>query len=254
MLKILLLILSFLFMLLMNGLANGLPLNGKTTGQLSALYPNLFVPAGFTFSIWGLIYTLLLAYVLYTIYLFFKGKKFEISYLVICNFLLNGLWIVFWHYELVFVSLVIMISLLAVLVLYNLELKNKNKVLLEKLAFGVYLGWICVAIVANTTAWLVKIDWFKWGILDENWTSILIVVASLIGVFLVFKAKNPSITFSILWAFYGIYSKRSLAEIQYPQIYFSLIVGSTVIVFCLIYYFFKNIFRLFNTSKSSIQS
>lgn len=241
-------------MLLMNGLANALPLNGKTTGQLSELYPNLFVPAGFTFSIWGLIYTLLLIYVLNTTYLFFKEKKCDVSYLVIGNFFLNGLWIVFWHFEYVLVTLVIMISLLAVLVLYNLELKNKKKVMLQKLAFGVYLGWICVAIVANATAFLVKIEWLKWGILDENWTSILIVVASLIGVFLVFKAKNLFIIFSILWAFYGIYSKRSLAEIQYPQIYFALIVGSTIIVFCLIYYFFTNGFRLFNTSKSSIQS
>ena len=54
---------AFVLMLTMNGMANALPLNGVTTGQLSDEIPNLFVPTGFTFAIWGLIYALLLGYV-----------------------------------------------------------------------------------------------------------------------------------------------------------------------------------------------
>ena len=110
MLKILLLILSFLFMLLMNGLANGLPLNGKTTGQLSDQYPNLFVPAGITFSIWGIIYLLLLIFIIQKGVEILKNRNSTISFLVILNFILNGLWIVSWHYEFLIVSLLIMFS------------------------------------------------------------------------------------------------------------------------------------------------
>jgi hypothetical protein len=55
-------IVLFAIMVVMNYLANALPLNDKTTGELSDSYPNLFVPAGITFSIWGIIYLLILGY------------------------------------------------------------------------------------------------------------------------------------------------------------------------------------------------
>ncbi|HPF93546.1 MAG TPA: hypothetical protein PLV65_06405, partial [Tenuifilaceae bacterium] len=56
-------IFAFAVMIVLNYLANALPLNGKTTGELSAEYPNLFVPAGLTFSIWGIIYLMLFIFI-----------------------------------------------------------------------------------------------------------------------------------------------------------------------------------------------
>jgi hypothetical protein len=56
---------SFLVMLAANALANILPFNGLTTGEISDRFPNLFAPAGITFSIWGLIYLTLAVYTIY---------------------------------------------------------------------------------------------------------------------------------------------------------------------------------------------
>ena len=58
-------LLGFLATVVINALASILPINGITTGELSDLYPNLFVPAGLTFAIWGLIYVLLGIFVIY---------------------------------------------------------------------------------------------------------------------------------------------------------------------------------------------
>ena len=56
---------TYIAMVIVNFLANGLPINNRSTGQISDTYPNLFAPAGPAFSIWGLIYILLGIYVLY---------------------------------------------------------------------------------------------------------------------------------------------------------------------------------------------
>lgn len=48
-----LVVVTFAAMLTANALANILPINGKSTGEVSDSYSNLFAPAGVTFSIWG---------------------------------------------------------------------------------------------------------------------------------------------------------------------------------------------------------
>jgi hypothetical protein len=65
-------LLGFLGTIIVNGLANALPINNRTTGELSDQYPNLFVPAGLTFSIWGLIYILLAIFVVYQLIIVIK--------------------------------------------------------------------------------------------------------------------------------------------------------------------------------------
>ncbi|MDV7402208.1 tryptophan-rich sensory protein, partial [Arthrospira platensis SPKY1] len=98
-------LLAFSFMLVMNYLANALPIQGKTTGELSAQYPNLFVPAGWAFSIWGIIYLLLGIWVAGA--LIYKGKEFSqpLAWLFIAGSLLNASWILAWHHEKTLLSL-----------------------------------------------------------------------------------------------------------------------------------------------------
>ncbi len=229
MLKILLLILSFLFMLLMNGLANGLPLNGKTTGQLSDQYPNLFVPAGITFSIWGIIYLLLLIFIIQKGVEILKNRNSTISFLVILNFILNGLWIVSWHYEFLIVSLLIMFSLLGTLALFNYSLYLKKGSFIEKAAFGIYFGWICVATIANFTAVLVHFKWSAFGISESIWTMLMIIVGAMIGSFATYTLRNPYIALVIIWAFFGIYLKRSTDEIPILDIFYSIYFGTALL-------------------------
>ncbi|MFO7574587.1 MAG: tryptophan-rich sensory protein [Bacteroidales bacterium] len=195
-------------MLMMNYLANALPLNNKTTGQLSDAYPNLFVPAGITFSIWGIIYLLLAAWCIFQFTAKGKTISANISWLFTISCILNGLWIVAWHYEKLSLSLLIMVGLLASLVLINMSLRNLPNGL-TKAAFGIYLGWICIAIIANVTALLVNLNWGAFGLSEQAWTIILIAIGAIIVSLTIIKFANPFIGFAVVWAFAGIILKRS---------------------------------------------
>ncbi len=209
----------------MNSLANSLPLNGKTTGQLSNQYPNLFVPAGITFSIWGLIYLLLLLFVIKKGLEIFNDRNSNVSLLVIINFILSGLWIVFWHYEFLILSLVVTFSLLTILILHNYSLRAMKHNYLEKMAFGIYLGWICVATIANFTAVLVNFKWDGFGFSESVWTIIMITIGTMIGALVTNVLKNPFVALVIIWAFLGIYLKISLDEIPITNIIYVLYFG-----------------------------
>ena len=121
---------TYLIMITLNALANGLPLNGRTTGAVSDAYPNLFAPTGLTFAIWGVIYLLLAAHVLYQLGLFQPaGAVFEgdatarvtllerVGVLFSLSSLANAAWIVTWHYDLIGLSTVLLITMLVLLIL-----------------------------------------------------------------------------------------------------------------------------------------
>src|SRR5210317_1251869 len=84
-------IVAFLATVAVNSLANILPINGITTGELSDYYGNLFTPAGYVFSIWGLIY-LLLAVFSYYQYGADDALHEKIDILFIISCLFNIVW------------------------------------------------------------------------------------------------------------------------------------------------------------------
>ena len=171
-------LLFFVFMITMNALANGLPLNGYNTGEISDMYPNLFVPAGFTFSIWGIIYLLLLGYVAYSTPILWKRDETNLlskAVITTANYFiltcaLNGVWIMMWHMLLIELSLLLMLGFLVTLIViyrklqpHRIQLTGIQKLFLY-VPFVVYLGWISVATIANTTALLVHYNWDGFGI------------------------------------------------------------------------------------------
>ncbi len=195
-------------MIVMNYLANALPLNNKTTGELSDSFPNLFVPAGITFSIWGVIYLLLIIYCIVQ----FTGSNqiaiTNISLLFGISCIFNALWIVAWHYGRLPMSLIIMLGMLISLIYINMFIKDLPSGII-KAAFGVYLGWICIATIANLTALLVNYGWNGSGISEATWTIIMIATGALIITVTVFRLNNPFIGLSVIWAFTGIIIKRN---------------------------------------------
>jgi tryptophan-rich sensory protein len=197
----------FAGMIVMNYLANALPLNKKTTGQLSDELPNLFVPSGITFSIWGVIYLLLAAYCVVQ----FTGKNQEvisdISWLFAVSCILNGLWIVTWHFQKLPLSLLVMAGLLITLIYINIMVQSLPSGII-KASFGIYLGWICIATIANVTALLVRYRWSGFGISGQMWAIILICVGTLIVSLTLYRLHNPFVGLSVIWAFLGIYLKR----------------------------------------------
>ena len=208
-----------------NYLANALPINGKTTGALSDQYANLFVPAGLTFAIWGLIYLLLIVFVIIQFLPQFQSSV-TTNYLFVLTCVFNISWIVAWHYEKMALSLVIMLSLLVTLTLMNLSL-SQEKQQLYRLIFGVYLGWILIATVANATAGLVSIQWNGFGISQVTWTLTLIGVGALIAGFAMFRLNNPYLAISVAWAFLGIVIKRSADQ---PTIVLGAKVGMALVL------------------------
>jgi hypothetical protein len=214
-------LLAFLLMILVNYLANALPLNGKTTGQLSEQYTNLFVPAGITFSIWGIIYLLLLGFIM----LQFREQNRQliesIGWLFAISCLLNASWIVAWHYEQLPLSLLIMLGLLVTLALINRSIQAMPGAL-SHIAFGIYLGWICIATIANVTALLVSYQWGGWGISHEIWAMIMIGTGTIITALALVRLENPWVGLAVIWAFIGIVIKR---QSDFSSIMMAAIIG-----------------------------
>ncbi len=204
--------------ILINALANALPINGITTGEISDLYVNLFVPAGITFSIWGLIYLLLIVWVIFQ----FRASKTPQYASVLKSgpwFLVssvgNILWILFWHYLMVWLSLAAMLVVLFSLIkLYlSIDVGSTDTTMQEKLMYhlpiSVYLGWISVATIANVTAVLVSIQWRGFGIPESVWTVIVIAAGVVVAVGMIIRRRDLVHPLVVIWAYIGIVIKRS---------------------------------------------
>lgn len=223
-------LIGFLAVIVSNTLAVLLPLNNKTTQALSDKYANLFVPAGLTFSIWGVIYILLGIYTVYQMVIAFKPAaqkrdfidRIGIWFFISCIF--NTGWIFAWHYEVMWLSLVIMLLLLASLLVIYLRLGtgrredvSNNEKGLVHLNFSIYLGWITVATIANVTAFLVKYGWNRFGLDEQFWTVVVIAVGILITLGMIFIRNDIFHSLVVIWAFAGILIKR-LADPATPAL------------------------------------
>jgi hypothetical protein len=228
-------ILFFAVMIVMNYLANALPLNGKNTGAISDGFPNLFVPAGITFSIWGVIYLLLLVFCVTQFTSTNQDVVSRIGWLFAVTCIFNALWIVTWHYGRLPLSVIVMLGLLISLIWINIIVKDLPSGLI-KAAFGIYLGWICIATIANVTALLVTYNWSGFGLSEETWTIIMIIIGALITSLALWRLDNPFIGLSVVWAFAGIMIKR---QVDYRTIFIVAAVAIGVVALMLLLAFFK---------------
>lgn len=245
-------IVSFIGVITANFLANYLPLNGYNTGELSDMYPNLFVPAGITFSIWGVIYLFLLGFIIYQskglINNLNKSPGFvmKIGWLFFISSIANIAWIFAWHHLMVFVSLIFMLILLISLIGIYLRLDiGKNnftgvKKILVNIPFSLYLGWITIATIANITAWLVSINWSGWGLSEVTWTIIILIVGVLITILNTLKRTDSIYALVVIWAYAGIIIKRYQAEPRYMSIVLTAVIGILVILINIFYAKWKN--------------
>jgi hypothetical protein len=205
-------VLLFVGVIAVNGAANALPINGLTTGAVSDLYPNLFTPAGFAFSIWGLIYTGLLAFMIRILATSDKALVSKLFPWFAINSLANMAWIFAWHHIQVVTSLVLMLVLLISLIYLTAELRSSSisskEVRFFNAVFEIYLGWITVATVANFTALLVAFNWNALGISEEYWMLIILPVIVVIASVMYFKYTSVVYLLPIIWALYGIHAKH----------------------------------------------
>ncbi len=211
---------GFIGTVIVNGLANALPINDKTTGELSDKYYNLFVPSGLTFSIWGLIYLLLFIFTVYGLIIAVRNEKQKSSFigsigvLFFISCLANIGWIFAWHYEILTLSLVLMLIILGALIAIYIRLRvgksvsTRTEKYLVHLPFSIYLGWITIATIANVTALLVDINWNTFGLSEQFWTITVIIVAIVIALTILFTRKDIFYCLVFDWALLGILLKR----------------------------------------------
>jgi hypothetical protein len=242
--------LAVLGTLTVNALANILPLNGVTTGEVSDGIQNLFVPSGATFAIWGVIYTLLALLIIYQWVTINRSDSHEkpvqslhLWFLLSCA--ANALWIVLWHWQYLVWSLVVMLILLVSLVVMYLRSRVYDASLAYRicimLPISVYLGWITVATIANVTALLVVVEWNQFGISEVIWTVIVMIAAILINLLVVIRSGDIWFALVGVWSLYGIFVKQSgtgLSSVQ-PIIITALAGIGAIVVAVLIHLVIK---------------
>jgi tryptophan-rich sensory protein len=196
--------LTLIAMLVMNVLANSIPIGGNTTGDISDQYPTLFTPAGFTFSIWGVIYLLLVVFV---VLLFFFGDVLtahKTTILILFNAinLLNIAWLLSWHTNRILLSTIVMVALLLCLLLV-VSLVSRDDTLAYA-TFGIYTGWISVATIANIAIWIVQADLSIFMTHQTFWLVLLLGVTLLVGGYMLIQEKNIYYAGVFVWAYIGI--------------------------------------------------
>lgn len=212
-------LLSVLVALAVNILASALPLNGQNTGEISDRFKVYFVPAGYVFAIWGVIY---IGWIAFSIFQLLPSQKDNrrlrrLGYLFAISNLFNAAWLFCWHYNLFGLSVLVMLALLGLLIASYLRLDvNRVQVTTAEywsvdVLFGVYLGWITVATVANITDWLYLVEWNGFGIPAPVWAVIMLAVASLLGVLMALKRRDVGYLLVLVWAFIGIAVKQTPA-------------------------------------------
>jgi len=210
-------LISAILALTVNVLATTLPLNGQDTGEISDRFQVLFVPAGYVFAIWGVIY---LGWIAFIIFQFQASQKEStrlrrLGYLFALSNVANAVWLFCWHYNLFGLSVLVMLTLLGLLIASYLRLDvNRSSVTRVEhwsvdVVFSVYLGWITVATVANISDWLYLVEWNGFGISAQSWAVIMLANASLLGLAMALTRRDTGYLSVLVWAFIGIAVKQT---------------------------------------------
>ncbi|WP_378185853.1 tryptophan-rich sensory protein [Aquimarina sp. W85] len=241
-------LISVLLVIAVNYSAQVFRFNNTTIGELSKQYANLFTPAGYAFSIWGLIFISLLTYSLFQIRrAFFSSKKsgfiLATSYWFFSANLLNVAWVLAFTYDYTGISVLIMFallfSLLKIVLATNMERWDAP---IEIIAFVwwpicLYSGWIAVASIANTSAYLVKIDWGALGLSEITWTIIMIIVAVLVNLFMLVTRNMREFALVGVWALIAIYVKQNTSH---PSIGIVALIGIVLLILAVALHGIKN--------------
>lgn len=237
-------LISFLVHLLFSILTQLKAFNDKDVGAVSDQFPSLFTPAGFTFTIWSLIYFALIGFCLYHIRMAYTHEEphpanWQIKTtgsLFIINNLATAAWLVAWVHEQLFVSVLLILVQLVTLIAMHLRLgihdasASLGEKLFTQLPLSIYLGWISIATIANVSTWLTANKWSGWGMSPINWAITMIAVTVLLTVAVINRKKNVFFGLVIIWGLYGILRKRMDTDPLTYEPLIKLILGAIAII------------------------
>lgn len=225
---------AVLLTIFVNFLANYLPINGLNTGEVSANYENPFTPAGFTFSIWGVIYLLLIIFAVYQ----FTGRgkikeKFSTGPYLIAASAANVSWIFLWHYQYIYLSMFVILLLpISLFPLFkkvnNFDNYSTAEYISIKLPFSIYTAWVTIAALAN---FMVTLVYFK-----QNWPDKFLVIAAVIAILLglyitikiIDRFKDTAFSIVVVWAYFGIISAQ--LSLRKPEYIIIITAGLSILI------------------------
>ena len=235
-------LLSVLLALVVNILAATLPLNNQTTAQISDRFKVYFVPAGYVFAIWGIIY---IGWIALVVCQFLPAHREsprlrKLGYLFALTGVFNAAWLFCWQYNHFTLSVIVMLVLLGLLIACYLNLNigrasvgNTEKWCVD-IPISVYLGWISVATIANISDWLYGIHWDGFGIDPQVWAVIMLVIASMLGLLMALTRRDSGYLLVLVWAFIGIAVKQSAAPLVADTATFCSVIALGLAVFSII--------------------
>lgn len=246
--------LFYIGIIVVNALSILLPLNNLTPQQVSDSYPNLFAPAGITFSIWSVIYVLLALFVVYQWGAFNRGSKISedtwrrVRSLFMINAAANMGWLFAWHYKQITLSVIIMLILLLTLIrivtLLNHQSLSTKDYLFIRLPFSVYFGWITIATIANITSWIVSLNLSFFQDRQVFWTILVLIIGLVIAAATILRNRDIPYGLVIVWSYYGILLKHQSPEgwnNQYPTIKTTLILCIVGLLAVMVYQIWRNL-------------
>ena len=226
--------------LLINYLSNTGIFNGNIMETVSDAYANLFTPAGYAFSIWGLIYLGLLGFVIYTGRSLFRHSEEvpelrQVGWWFVLSCLANSLWVLAWLYDYTGLSVLLMLTLLGCLLKIILNTRMEldyhpfKKYLFVFWPFAIYAGWVSIALVANIAAWLTKLGWNGWGLSEVTWTVIVICLAALVNVFMILQRNLREYALTGIWGLIAVAASNEVSAIIYTCYGISLLLLGVII-------------------------
>ena len=232
-------------------------INGLSQKEISDMFVTLITPSPSTFSIWSVIYSLLIISIIVMIVKkddsYYKSAVNQISTLFWISCILNIAWIVAFSYVQIELSVLFIFGFVITLSLICqklLKIQDRKRWLLP-LSFGIYTGWLFIATVVNIAAMLVKLKWNGFGIAPEIWAIIILIIAILLVVAVLSKIRNAAFPLPIAWAYFGIYQFLNAPEGfqgEFGLLQNIALAGMVVLVALVVIQFYRN--RLSLISKS----
>lgn len=228
--------------LAVNFLATLLPLNGQTPSEIAARFDSYFIPADFSFSIWGPIYLGLLAFVSYPFLPQQRGSQAmaRIGSLFAVSCVANAGWILLWHYEFFLVStLMIFLMLGSIAMIYvrlnigRSQIDTRDWWLLQ-MPISLYLGWLTVATISNISIVLELSNWDGWGLSEEGWMLVMLAVTTMLATLIAWLRRDVVYLLVLIWALAGIAAKHAMVrEVFFGSIAASVVIGLLIVLIVL---------------------
>lgn len=206
-----LVIASSLLAVLVNILANMLPLGGITTGEVSDKYLTPITPAGYTFAIWTLIYAGLIAFSVYQALPAQEDNEAirAIRGPIILSNVANIAWIFLWHHFEIRWALLAITGLLAALAYAYIRIdripaRTEAEWWLVRVPLSVYLGWVTIATVVHTAITLIFLGWNGFGMSDPMWGTLALAVLALFCTAVTLYRGDIALSLTFIWGLAGI--------------------------------------------------